>query len=40
MDRGVETVVFLGAFVKLRKATISIIVSVLPSVRVEHLGSH
>ena len=35
-----ENVVFLGAFVKLRKATISFVMSVRPSVRLEQLGSH
>jgi hypothetical protein len=30
----------LGAFAKLRKATISFVVSVRPSVRIEQLGSH
>ena len=31
---------FPGAFTKLRKATISLVVSVRPSVLVEQLGSH
>jgi hypothetical protein len=31
---------FLGAFAKLRKATVSFLVSVYPSVLMEHLGSH
>ena len=31
---------FLGAFAKLRKATISFVMSVCPSVLVEQLGSH
>jgi hypothetical protein len=31
---------FLGAFAKLRKATISVVVSVCPSVRIEKIGSH
>jgi hypothetical protein len=31
---------FIGAFANLRKATISFIVSVRPSVRIEQLGSH
>jgi hypothetical protein len=31
---------FLGAFAKLRKATVSFVVSARPSVRMEHLGSH
>ena len=30
----------LGAFAKFRKATISFVISVLPSVRMEQLGSH
>jgi hypothetical protein len=30
----------LGAFAKLRKATISFVLSVRPSVRMEQLGSH
>ena len=33
-------VTFLGAFAKLRKATISFVISVPPSVRMEQLGSH
>ena len=33
-------VTFLGAFAKLRKATISFVMSVRPSVRLEQLGSH
>jgi hypothetical protein len=37
-DQGSE--VILGAFAKLRKATISSIMSVCPSVRMEQLGSH
>ena len=32
--------VFLGAFAKLRKALIGVVVSVLPSVVKEQLGSH
>jgi hypothetical protein len=32
--------VFLGAFSKLRKAAISLVMSVRPSVRMEQLGSH
>jgi len=35
----VRTVVFLGAFRKLRKATISIVMRACPSVCVEHFGS-
>ena len=31
---------FLGAFAKLRKATITFVMSVCPSVRMEYLGSH
>jgi len=31
---------FLGAFAKLLKATISFIMSVRPSIRMEQLGSH
>ena len=31
---------FLGAFVKLRKATVSFVMFVLQSVRTEQLGSH
>jgi hypothetical protein len=31
---------FLGAFAKLRKATISFVMSVCPSARMEPLGSH
>ena len=31
---------FLGAFAKLRKARISVVMSVCPSVRMEQLGSH
>jgi len=31
---------FLGAFAKLRKATINFVSSVRPSVRMEQLGSH
>jgi hypothetical protein len=31
---------FLGAFAKLRKVTISFVMSVRPSARMEHLGSH
>jgi len=31
---------FLGTFEKLRKATISFVMSVSPSVGMEHLGSH
>jgi hypothetical protein len=31
---------FLGAFAKLRKATINFVMSVCPSVRMEQLGSH
>jgi hypothetical protein len=31
---------FLGAFAKLRKATISFVMFVRPSFRVQHLGSH
>jgi len=31
---------FLGAFVKLRKATISFVMSVRPSNRMEQFGSH
>ena len=34
------TDVFRGAFAKLRKATISFVISVRPSVRMERLGSH
>jgi len=30
----------LGAFAKLRKASISLVMSVLPSVRTEQLGCH
>jgi hypothetical protein len=38
---GAESVGFLGAFAKLRKATISFdCLSVSPSVRIEKLGSH
>ena len=32
--------VFLGAFAKLRKVTVSFVMSVCPSVRVKQLGSH
>jgi len=35
----VRTVVFLGVFRKLRKATISIVMLACPSVRMEHFGS-
>jgi len=35
-----HTAHFLGAFPKLRKATISFVMSVCPSVRMEQLGSH
>jgi hypothetical protein len=35
-----ESSCFLGAFAKLRKATISIVVSICLSVRMEQLGSH
>jgi hypothetical protein len=31
---------FLGAFAKLRKATVSFVASVRPSVRMQQLGSH
>jgi hypothetical protein len=31
---------FLGSFAKLRIATISFLMSVCPSVRMEHFGSH
>ena len=31
---------FLGAFPKLRKSTISLVMSVCPSVRMEYLGCH
>jgi len=31
---------FLGAFAQLREATISVVMSVRPSVRMEQLGSH
>jgi hypothetical protein len=34
-----QNVEFLGAFAKLRKATISFVISVRPSVRMERLGS-
>jgi hypothetical protein len=34
------SVTVLGAFVKLRKATISLVMSVRPSGRMEQLGSH
>jgi hypothetical protein len=34
------SLVFLGAFAKFGKATISYVMSVLSSVRMEHLGSH
>ena len=37
---GTDRYDILGAFVKLRKATISFVMSVCPSVRVEQLGSH
>ena len=30
----------VGAFAELRKATVSFVMSVCPSVRLEHLGSH
>jgi hypothetical protein len=33
-------ILFLGAFAKLRKATISFVMSVRPSVRMEQLGFH
>jgi hypothetical protein len=33
-------IVILGAFAKLRKATISFVMSVRPTFRVEKLGSH
>jgi len=32
--------IFLGTFAKLRKTTISFVMSVRPSVRMEQLGSH
>jgi hypothetical protein len=32
--------VFLDAFAKLRKATVSVVMSVYPSVRIEQLSSH
>jgi hypothetical protein len=35
-----EMLAFLGAFAELRKATISFVVSVRPSVHIEQLGSH
>ena len=35
-----QNVEFLGAFVKLLKATTSYVMSVRPSVRMEQLGSH
>jgi len=31
---------FVGAFAKLRKATISVVMSVRPSVRMQQLGCH
>ena len=37
---GYDERAFLGAFAKLRKATISSVMSVCPSVRMEQLGSH
>jgi hypothetical protein len=37
---GVAHTTFLGAFAKLLKATISFVVSVRPSVRMEQLSSH
>ena len=41
-DRYCDCVIplFLGAFAKLRKATVSFVTSVRPSVRMEQLGSH
>jgi hypothetical protein len=33
-------VLFLGAFAELQKATVSLVMSVCPSVRKEQLGSH
>jgi hypothetical protein len=33
-------IVILGAFVKLRKASISFVMSVRPNIRMEQLGSH
>ena len=36
----VFTMQFLGTFAKLGKATISFVMSVCPSVRMEQLGSH
>jgi hypothetical protein len=35
-----EIIAVLGAFAKLRKATITFVVSVCPSVRMEERGSH
>jgi len=35
-----ECIQFLVAFVKLRKATLSLIISVCPSVGMQQLGSH
>jgi hypothetical protein len=36
----IECVVILGAFTELQKATLSFVISVRLSVRMEHLGSH
>jgi hypothetical protein len=36
----VYRVAFLGAFAKLQKATISFVMSVCPSVRMQQFGSH
>jgi len=36
----IRTIVFLGAFGKLRQATISIVMCARPSVRMENFGSH
>jgi hypothetical protein len=41
MHKGIKRVArLLGAFAKLRKATISFVMSVRPSARMEQLGSH
>ena len=37
---GLSCCTILGAFPKLRKATISVVMSVRPSVRMEQLASH
>jgi hypothetical protein len=39
-QRYVEAPKFLGAFAKLREATLNFFISVGPSVRMEQLGSH